>query len=499
MRELSRREFLKLGARLSGGLIGVTFLQGLLPLNFPAQANPRGEWVNDVHAQLNRTRMRAVLQPDSEAALRHILQEARRCGRPVIAAGGRHSMGGQQFVEDGVLVDTARLSRILHLDADAGVADIQAGIQWPALMSGLAALQGDNNIWGIRQKPTGTDSISLGGCVSSNVHSRGLVFPPFISDVESFTLMNAEGELLRCSRAENPELFRLTHGGYGLFGIVTELRLRLVRRQKVRRLVRMIGIDELMPAFNRAIADGVLYGDYQFALDPGGEDFLTEGILSVYQPIPDDSPIAEEQKSLTLADWSELVSLAHTDKVRAFAKYRDHYLETDGQCYWSDTHQSGPYRNGYHLRLNPEGRTASEMITELYVPRAALPGFMRQVAAALRERGADLIYGTIRLIEKDTESFLPWAKDDYACVIFNLHFDHTPHEVRRVAETFRMLVDRALACEGNYYLTYHRFATKAQVEKAYPRFAEFLDLKRHYDPDALFQSTWYRHYARLFT
>ena len=37
---------------------------------------------------------------------------------------------------------------------------------------------------------------------------------------------------------------------------------------------------------------------------------------------------------------------------------------------------------------------------------------------------ADLIYGTIRLIEADTESALPWARESYACVIFNIHVDH---------------------------------------------------------------------------
>ena len=36
----------------------------------------------------------------------------------------------------------------------------------------------------------------------------------------------------------------------------------------------------------------------------------------------------------------------------------------------------------------------------------------------------DFIYGTIRLIRKDEDAFLAWARDDFACVIFNLHVDH---------------------------------------------------------------------------
>ncbi len=57
----------------------------------------------------------------------------------------------------------------------------------------------------------------------------------------------------------------------------------------------------------------------------------------------------------------------------------------------------------------------------------------------------------------------------------------------------------ALALDGSYFLTYHRWATRAQVEAAHPRFREFLALKRAHDPGELFTSDWYRHYRTLFT
>ena len=54
------------------------------------------------------------------------------------------------------------------------------------------------------------------------------------------------------------------------------------------------------------------------------------------------------------------------------------------------------------------------------------------------------------------------------------------------------------ALSGSYYPTYHRFATRRQVEAAFPRFPEFLKLKRKYDPGETFQSDWYRHYRSMF-
>ena len=49
---------------------------------------------------------------------------------------------------------------------------------------------------------------------------------------------------------------------------------------------------------------------------------------------------------------------------------------------------------------------------------------------ALKEN-CDIIYGTIRLIKEDDESFLSWAKEDYACTIFNLRVFHTPNGIEK--------------------------------------------------------------------
>jgi hypothetical protein len=56
----------------------------------------------------------------------------------------------------------------------------------------------------------------------------------------------------------------------------------------------------------------------------------------------------------------------------------------------------------------------------------------------------------------------------------------------------------AIARGGSYYLTYHRFARRDQVESCYPQFAEFLREKKARDPQERFQSEWYRHYRTMF-
>lgn len=463
---------------------------------------PAGEVVNDVHSRLNETRVAAIVTPRTVDEVRRIVQQAAKEGRAVSIAGGRHAMGGQQFGTDTILIDTTELNRVVAFDKLAGTLTVQAGIRWPALLDYLEEAQkGEWPQWGIRQKQTGADRLSIGGALAANAHGRGLRFKPMIDDVESFTLVNAHGALITCSRSENPELFRLAIGGYGLFGVIADVKLRLMRRTKVQRHVQVIDLAQLVALVEKRIADGYLYGDLQFDIDPRSDRFLTHGVFSTYKPVDYATPMPKKQKQLDMSDWAKLFYLAHTDKKRAFEEYSRYYLSTNGQVYWSDTHQLAEYLDNYHValdkRLPAEGR-GTEMISEVYVPRTELVAFMQEVAKDLRASKANVIYGTIRFIEADDQSYLPWARSRYASIIFNLHTAHTQDALEKTAGDFRILIERALQHGGSYYLTYHHWATRAQVERAHPKFVAFLREKRRFDPAERFQSDWYRFYKRMF-
>jgi FAD/FMN-containing dehydrogenase len=456
--------------------------------------------VNDVHSGLNPTVVARVAAVRSVADIQAAVRQAAAEGRAVSVCGGRHAMGGQQFGAGSVLADTTGFARVLGFDRERGLLEVAAGIQWPALHDWLERFQaGDARPWTFRQKQTGADRLSIGGALSANVHGRGLDLPPFVSEVERFTLVGAAGKLWRCSRTENRELFRLAIGGYGLFGVIATVTLRLTPRRKLRRVVEVLDVGQLLPAFEQRIGAGFLYGDFQFAIDPTRADFLRRGVFSCYEPVPDATPIPADQRVLTADDWQRLVLLAHTDRAAAFEHYARHYLASSGQIYWSDTHQLSVYLDDYHREVDRAlGHRGSEVITELYVPRPRLADFMSEAAVDFRANGVDPIYGTVRLIRKDDDTFLPWASEDYACVIFNLHVRHDRAGEAHAAKAFRRLIDMAASRRGSFYLTYHRHATRAQIEGCYPRFRELLRLKHAYDPAEQFQSDWYRHYrARL--
>jgi FAD/FMN-containing dehydrogenase len=465
-------------------------------------APPPGILVNDVHGQLSAQRVFAIEQPQSLDDIPKVFAMAKEEEKDICIAGGRHSMGGQPFAADGVMIDTRKLSKVLAFDTERGLIEVESGIMWPQLLEHLKTVQlGQPKHWTFSQKQTGADRLTIGGSLSSNIHGRGLTLPPFIGDIESFKLVKATGQLVTCSRTQNPELFKLAIGGYGLFGFVYSVTLRLVPRQKLERVVEVRDVAGIINAFAERVREGYTFGDFQYAIDDRSEDFLRRGVFACYKPVPDDTPLTPVRKEMSERDWVDLLYLAHTDKTGAFKRYASFCETTNGQVYWSDEAQMSVYPENYHRQLEKRyaatGR-ASEVITELYCDRDALEPFLADMREYVKRDQVEIISGAIRLIEQDDESFLPWAKKPYACVAFNVHVEHSTRGSIRAGDAFRRMINIAVKHGGSYYLTYHRHALRQQIDVCYPRFREFLQLKRKYDKEEVFQSDWYRHYKRMY-
>src|SRR3989441_13161038 len=121
---LTRREFLEVGAIAGAGV-------ALAPYGCAGERSGPGVVVNDIHSQLNSTRVHRVVKPPSVDAVVQLVQSARQEGRPLSIAGGRHAMGGQQFGSETTLVDMGSMNRVLGFDAARGLIDVEAGSPVP--------------------------------------------------------------------------------------------------------------------------------------------------------------------------------------------------------------------------------------------------------------------------------------------------------------------------------------------------------------------------------
>ena len=94
-------------------------------------------------------------------------------------------------------------------------------------------------------------NFTVGGSLSVNCHGWQHDRPPVASSVESFRLLKADGQIIVCSRESESELFRLVLGGYGLFGVILDVDLRLARTLKLREHYTLDLSAESFNLFNR--------------------------------------------------------------------------------------------------------------------------------------------------------------------------------------------------------------------------------------------------------
>ena len=184
--------------------------------------------LNDIQSRLNETEVSGVESPESAGAIAATISQAALSGVPLCPAGALHSMGGQQFVKNGLSLSSRKLKRIGPLEKNSQVVSAQSGVSWPELTRWLRNEQkGQINELTIIQKQTGADELTLGGALSSNIHGRVLGRKPIVNDVQGFYITTPDAERIYCSRKENQELFNLVIGGYGLFGFIDSIDLSL--------------------------------------------------------------------------------------------------------------------------------------------------------------------------------------------------------------------------------------------------------------------------------
>jgi len=114
--------------------------------------------------------------------------------------------------------DPLRLDRILRVDEDLGLVEVQASSAWTTLAERLRP--SDAQAAGAR-----TTMPTVGESIARN--AAGPDGRTAVTHVESLTLVTPDGELRRASRYSNSHLFSLAVGGQGVFGALYSVTLRV--------------------------------------------------------------------------------------------------------------------------------------------------------------------------------------------------------------------------------------------------------------------------------
>jgi FAD/FMN-containing dehydrogenase len=141
----------------------------------------------------------------------------------VIARGQGRSYGDAALNENRRVLLTERVSRLLEFDVEKGILRAEAGATLAEILDVIMPKG-----WFLPVTP-GTKFVSLGGCVAADVHGKNHHHDGSFGDhVVAIEMILADGTRATCSPAEKPELFWATVGGMGLTGIIGEVTLKLI-------------------------------------------------------------------------------------------------------------------------------------------------------------------------------------------------------------------------------------------------------------------------------
>lgn len=423
----------------------------------------------------------AVGNADPVGQIRGALARARAQARPLSIAGARHTMGGHTLTEGAIVLDMLGCDALLV--QDDGTLRAGAGARWSSVVELLA--RHGKAPWVMQAN----NDFTLGGTLGANAHGWQHDMPPFVSTVESLRIVTADGELRECSRSSNADLFSAVAGGYGLFGVVVDLTLRVVpdevyRTETIECHARDYA-DEL--ATRTASPDvGMAYG--RLSLDE--HRLFTRALLTTFTRVA-----GAEVGSADVARASSLVRAVFRAQIGSEYGKR---LRWDLERWWGSEAGEQVARSAVlsHSATGFANRESArtDVLHEYFVPHASFAGFVASMREILPRHAVDLLNVTIRSVERDEDSMLPYAPDRVLALVMLFSVPHTAGADDRLAALTVELVDAALAAGGRYYLPYRPHATRAQFLRAYPEAPAFFAAKRRWDPDLVFRNRFFERY-----
>ena len=219
-----------------------------------------------------------VTLPENETQVIAILNVCRSMQVPIVPRGaGTGLSGGAMPIADGVVLSTAKLNKILKVDAYARTAVVQPGVRNLAISDAV----GVHDLY-YAPDPSSQIACTIGGNVAENsggVHC--LKYGLTVHNVLRVRVVTIEGEIMELGSAalDAPglDLLAVFIGSEGMLGIVTEVTVKLVPKPQTARVI-MASFDDIIKAGN-AVANVIAAG-----IIPAGLEMMDKTSSRMVEP-----------------------------------------------------------------------------------------------------------------------------------------------------------------------------------------------------------------------
>jgi FAD/FMN-containing dehydrogenase len=476
---------------------GPPIAPGLQVVEPPIRLAQKGGTINDASC-VNRTPIYGIAKPANEDDLRKLVAFAQAKGLKLSIAGARHSMGGQAFFTNSLVIETGALKQ-MSLDQANQLLTVQAGATWHDVLGYLHPRGFSVKVMQAIDLPT------VGGSISVNAHGVDHRAGSLASTVRSLRVMLSDGSVHEVSREREPELFASVLGGYGLFGIVLDAQLEVVPDVMYQYEQQTIDYKQFPQLFAQKLSHDpyrLMYGHLSTA--PGS--FLKQMLIYSYRdaagftdPIPalkDNSQVGPTRFFLNFAKTGGI-----GQEVKWFAEknimplFRPCYVPRNQALAAENclvSRNQALYGSLGALKTNLKADT--EILQEYFFPQDRFVPFIDSARRVLEQHHAVVLNASIRVVHPG-DIRLDYAKSDMFSLVLFIDQKVTPEGDRQMAALTRAMVDATAKQGGTFYLPYQLDYRSDQLRRAYPGVDAFFELKRKYDPSQLFTNEFYATYA----
>lgn len=438
---------------------------------------------------LTRSVSAYVMKPKNITKFQESILLAKKHNLQISIRGGGNSYTDVFMNSKQMLIDTSNLSSIKDFDSEKGTVIVESGVRIGDLLEII--LQKNWNLVGL----SGSMDDRIGGMISGNTHGKDTWKEGnFGQNVLSLKMLIADGSIIEIDRKNDSELFDAVIGGLGLFGIITEITLKLKKIPSFmikKRSIRIKTLDTWIDEF--------------FSLDEKETNFAY-GIIDPFIQGP-----SIGRGIMEVGNYIDAPKCS-VDELKKFVTTRSHIGPFSPEVFWSIFKRIWGYKTSKLfnkcLYYSLKSKEAIIPFTKYqYVfhnkPKFSLlyapSGFMEFQTLFPKKKSSEAFSNLISLSQryhrqpwicgvkrhKSDSSYLSFSGDGLSITI---NFPLNNFKKLDREKYSEELLDTILEFNGKVYLSKHPFLPKLAFQKMYPEYKKILQLKTKYDPSNLFYS-----------